>query len=155
MSDDMKVILNQDITGLGEEGDIREVANGYARNYLLPKSLALPYTKQNLTQLETRRAAIESRKEEKRREAMSIKERLESEELVFTMPAGESGKLFGSVNNATVVQELEKRGYSIEKKRVEVPEHNIRMIGNHIVKVKLYGNEEAELNVVVEAAEEK
>ena len=151
----MKVILNQDVTGLGEEGDIREVANGYARNYLLPKNLALPYTKKNLTQLEARRTAIESRKEEKRREAMSVKERLESEELVFTMPAGDSGKLFGSVNNAMVVQELEKRGYSIEKKRVEVPEHNIRMIGSYAVKVKLYGNEEAELNVVVEAAEEK
>jgi large subunit ribosomal protein L9 len=151
----MKVILNQDVAGLGEEGDIKEVANGYARNYLLPKNFALPYTKQNLTQLETRRAAIESRKEEKRREAMSIKERLESEELVFSVPAGDSGKLFGSVNNAMVVQELEKRGYSIEKKRVEVPEHNIRMIGNYTVKVKLYGTEEAQLNVVVEAAEEK
>jgi large subunit ribosomal protein L9 len=151
----MKVILNQDVTGLGEEGDIKDVANGYARNYLLPQNLALPYTKQNLTQLETRRTAIESRKEEKRREAMSIKERLESEELVFTMPAGDSGKLFGSVNNAMVVQELEKLGYSIEKKRVEVPEHNIRMIGNYAVKVRLYGNEEAQLNIVVEAAEEK
>ena len=151
----MKVILNQDVTGLGEEGDIKDVANGYARNYLLPQNLALPYTKHNLTQLETRRAGIESRKEEKRREAMSIKERLESEELVFTMPAGDSGKLFGSVNNAMVVQELEKLGYSIEKKRVEVPEHNIRMIGNYAVKVRLYGNEEAQLNIVVEAAEEK
>jgi large subunit ribosomal protein L9 len=151
----MKVILNQDVPGLGEEGDIKEVASGYARNYLLPKKFALPYTKQHLTQLETRRTAIESRKEEKRREAMSIKERLESEELTFSMPAGDSGKLFGSVNNAMVVQELEKRGYSIEKKRVEVPEHNIRMIGNYTVKVKLYGNEEARLNVVVEAAEDK
>jgi large subunit ribosomal protein L9 len=54
-----------------------------------------------------------------------------------------------------VVQELEKRGYSIEKKRIEVPEHNIRMIGNYTVKVRLYGNEEAQLNVLVEAAEEK
>ena len=149
----MKVILNQDVTGLGEEGDIKEVANGYARNYLLPKNLALPYTKQNLTQLETRRTAIESRKEEKRREAMSIKERLESEELVFTMPAGDSGKLFGSVNNAMVVQELENRGYSIEKKRIEVPEHNIRMVGTYKVKVHLYGSEQAEVTVVVEASQ--
>jgi large subunit ribosomal protein L9 len=151
----MKVILNQDVAGLGEEGDIKEVANGYARNYLLPKKFALPYTKQNVTQLETRRSAIEQRKEEKRREAMGIKERLESEELVFTMPAGDSGKLFGSVNNAMVVQELENRGYSVEKKRVEVPEHNIRMVGNYTVKVKLYGTEEAQLKVLVEAAEEK
>jgi large subunit ribosomal protein L9 len=151
----MKLILKEDVPDLGSIGDVVNVKNGYARNYLIPKSFALPYTKQNLTQLETRRAAIESRKEDKRREAMSIKERLESEELVFTMPAGDSGKLFGSVNNAMVVQELEKRGYSIEKKRIEVPEHNIRMIGNYTVKVRLYGNEEARLNVLVEAAEEK
>jgi large subunit ribosomal protein L9 len=155
MCNHMKVILNQDVAGLGEEGDIREVASGYARNFLIPRKFALPYSKQNLTQLESRRAAIEQRKEDKRREAMSLKERLEGEELVFTMPAGESGKLFGSVNNAMVVQELEKRGYSIEKKRVEVPEHNIRMVGSYTVKIKLYGNEEAKINVLVEAAEEK
>ena len=150
----MKVILNHDIAGLGEEGDVRDVTTGYARNYLIPKKFALPYTKHNLTQLESRRAAIEQRKEEKRREAMSIKERLESEELTFAMPAGESGKLFGSVNNAMVVQELEKRGYTIEKKRIEVPEHNIRMVGNYTVKVKLYGTEEAHIKVLVEAAEQ-
>ena len=151
----MKVILNQDVAGLGEEGDIREVANGYARNYLIPQTLAVAYTKNNLSRLESRRTAIEQRKEEKRREAMSIKERLESEELTFSMPAGESGKLFGSVNNAMVVQELENRGYSIEKKRLEVPEHNIRMIGTYTVRVRLYGNEEAQLSVTVEAAQEK
>jgi large subunit ribosomal protein L9 len=151
----MKVILNHDVAGLGEEGDIRDVTNGYARNYLIPKKFALAYTKHNLTQIESRRAAIEQRKEEKRKEAMGIKERLESEELTFTMPAGDSGKLFGSVNNAMVVQELENRGYTIEKKRVEVPEHNIRVVGNYTVRVKLYGNEEAQINVLVEAAEEK
>ncbi len=151
----MKVILNQDVAGLGEEGDIKEVADGYARNYLLPRKIVLPYSKQTLIQLEGRRAAISQRKEEKRREAMSMKERLEGEELVFTMPAGESGKLFGSVNNALIAQQLESRGYTIEKKRIEVPEHNIRMVGNHQVKIKLYGNEEARVKVVVEAAEEK
>ncbi len=151
----MKVILNHDVGGLGEEGDIRDVANGYARNYLIPKKFALAYTKHNLTQFESRRTAIDQRKEEKRKEAMGIKERLESEELTFTMPAGDSGKLFGSVNNAMVVQELENRGYTIERKRVEVPENNIRMLGNYTVKVKLYGNEEAQINVLVEAAEEK
>jgi len=150
----MKVILNHDVDGLGEEGDIRDVANGYARNYLIPKKFALAYTKHNLTQLESRRTAIDQRKEEKRKEAMGIKERLESEELTFTMPAGDSGKLFGSVNNAMVVQELENRGYTIERKRVEIPENNIRMLGNYTVKVKLYGNEEAQINVLVEAAEQ-
>lgn len=151
----MKVILNQDVVGLGEEGDLKEVASGYARNYLLPRKLAVPYTRQYLVALEQRKSAIEARKEEKRREAMSLKERLETEEILFTMPAGENGKLFGSVNNSLIAQELEKKGYSIEKKRIEVPEHNIRQVGAHTVKIKLYGNEEASVKVTVEAASQE
>lgn len=147
----MKIILSHDVSGLGEEGDVREVAGGYARNFLIPKKMAVAYSRQNLQELEHRRAGIEKRKDEKRREAMGLKERLESEEIQFTMPAGENGKLFGSVNNATIVQELEKRGYSVEKKRVEVPDHHIRMVGAYTVRIKLYGNEEAELKVNVEA----
>ncbi len=148
----MKVILNQDVVGLGEEGDIREVATGYARNFLLPKSLVLPHTKANLAAFERRRGAIERRREEKRTEALGLKERLEAEELKFAMPAGENGKLFGSVNNATLAAELEKRGYQIEKKRIEVPEHAIRATGTFKVRVRLYDKEEAVLKVVVEAA---
>jgi len=146
----MKVILYKDIEGLGEEGDIKEVAGGYARNYLLPKQLAVLHSKHNLMLLEQKKSAIEARKEEKRKEAMSLKEKLEAEELVFAMPAGESGKLFGSVNNALIAQELKKRGFSIERKRIDVPEHNIRTTGNFKVTVKLYEHEEASLNVVVE-----
>ena len=151
----MKIILNQDVVGLGEEGDIREVADGYARNYLLPRKLAVPHSRQNLAQLSSRKSAIEGRKEEKRKEAMGLKERLEAEEFLFTMPAGESGKLFGSVSGALLAQELEKRGFPIEKKRIEVPEHHIRQTGTFAVKVKLYGNEEAALKVVVEAAKQE
>jgi len=151
----MKIILNQDVVGLGEEGDIREVADGYARNYLLPRKLAVPHSRQNLAQFSSRKSAIEGRKEEKRKEAMGLKERLEAEEFLFTMPAGESGKLFGSVSGALLAQELEKRGFPIEKKRIEVPEHHIRQTGTFTVKVKLYGNEEAALKVVVEAAKQE
>jgi large subunit ribosomal protein L9 len=151
----MKIILNQDVVGLGEEGDIREVAEGYARNYLIPRKLAVRHSKQNLAQFTNRKSAIEGRKEEKRKEAMGLKERLEAEELRFTMPAGESGKLFGSVNNALIGAELEKRGYTLERKRIEVPEHHIRQTGTFAVKVKLYGNEEASLKVVVEAGKQE
>jgi large subunit ribosomal protein L9 len=148
----MKVILNKDVLGLGEEGDIKEVATGYARNFLLPNALALPHTKANLASLERRRGAIDRRREEKRTEALGLKERLEAEELKFAMPAGENGKLFGSVNNATLAAELEKRGYQIEKKRIEVPEHAIRATGTFKARVRLYDKEEAVLKVVVEAA---
>ena len=148
----MKVILNKDVLGLGEEGDIKEVATGYARNFLLPNALALPHTKANLASLERRRGAIERRRDEKRTEALGLKERLEAEELTFAMPAGENGKLFGSVNNATLAAELEKRGYQIEKKRIEVPEHAIRATGTFKARVRLYDKEEAVLKEVVEAA---
>ncbi len=146
----MKVILNQDVVGLGEEGDIKEVAPGYARNYLLPKHLAVPHTKEFLAQLEHKRAAIEKRKEAKRVEAAGLKERLEAEEIHFSLPAGENGKLFGSVNNANVATELEKKGYTLEKKRIEIPEHAIRSTGSYKIRIRLYDKEEATVKVVVE-----
>ena len=146
----MKVILNQDIAGLGEEGDIKDVANGYARNFLLPKKLAVPHTRENLAVLEHKRTALENRKEEKRKEAQGLRERLEAEEIRFSVPAGENGKLFGSVNNTLVAVELDKKGYQIEKKRIEIPEHTIRSVGTYKIKIKLYDKEEALIKLVVE-----
>jgi large subunit ribosomal protein L9 len=148
----MKVILNQDMIGLGEEGDIKDVADGYARNFLLPKKLAVPHTKEFLAALGHKRAAIEKRKEGKRSEAASLKERLETEEIHFSVPAGENGKLFGSINNTNVGVELEKRGYQIEKKRIEIPEHTIRNTGTFKVRIRLYDKEEALIKLVVEGA---
>jgi large subunit ribosomal protein L9 len=146
----MKVILNLDVVGLGEEGDIKEVTDGYARNFLLPKKLAILHTRENLAALQHRMAAIQKRREEKRQEALGLKERLEAEEIKFSMPAGENGKLFGSVSSAMVATELEKRGYQIEKKRVEIPDHTIRVVGSFKVKVKLYDKEEATVKLTIE-----
>lgn len=151
----MKVILNQDIPNLGEEGDIKTIANGYARNYLLPRKLVMPYTRQNLKILEKRKKVIEKRKEEKRKSALDMKDQLETEQLEFIMPAGESGKLFGSVNAALISEALEKKGYHIEKKRIEIPDHSIRMIGEYEVKIKLYEQKEAIIKIIVERQEEK
>jgi large subunit ribosomal protein L9 len=148
----MKVILNQDVTDLGEEGDIKDVADGYARNYLLPRKLAVPHTKEYLAALGHRRAAIEKRKEEKRLEAASLKERLEAQEIRFAVPAGENGKLFGSVNNSNVAVELEKKGFTIEKKRIEIPEHTIRSVGTFKVRIRLYDKEEATVKLIVESS---
>jgi len=150
----MKVILNQDVLELGEEGDIKEVADGYARNFLFPKKMAVAHTKQNLALLEHRRGEIETRKETKRQDAKGLKERLEAEEIKFSVPAGENGKLFGSVSNAMVGSELEKRGYQIDKKRIEVPDHTIRSAGNFKVRIRLYEKEEAIVKVVVEGVVE-
>ena len=151
----MKVILNEDIPNLGEEGDIKNVANGYARNYLLPRKLVMPYTKQNLVILGKRKVFIENKKDEKRKSALDLKGQLESEHLEFSMPAGTSGKLFGSVNPALIAEALEKKGYHIEKKRIEIPDHSIRMIGEYEIKIKLYEQKEAIIKVIVERQEDK
>jgi large subunit ribosomal protein L9 len=148
----MKVILNQDVIGLGEEGDVKDVAAGYARNFLLPKKLAVPHTRAFLAAMEHRRAAIEKRKAEKRLEAAGLKGRLEAEEIRFSVPAGENGKLFGSVSNTNVAVELEKKGFSIEKKRIEIPEHTIRTVGTYKIRIRLYDKEEATVKLVVEGA---
>ena len=149
----MKVILVQDVENLGEEGDVQDVADGYGRNYLIPKQLAVPYTKANQAVIDSRRSAIEQRKEEKRKAALGLKQRIEEEELVLRRPAGDSGKLFGSVTSATVAEELERRGLNVERKRIELPEKNIKMIGTYPVRIKLYDNEAAEIKIKIQPSE--
>lgn len=149
----MKVILNQDFSGLGEEGEIKVVADGYGRNYLIPKGIAVSYTKANIEIFKQKSNAIEARKESKRKEASSLKEKLAGQEITFTMPVGENGKLFGAITSSNIVEELAKSGISIEKKKIDVPEHSIKVVGNHVVKVKLYAGDTAELKVIVAAAE--
>ena len=104
----MKIILNQDVVHLGEEGDVVEVKDGYARNYLLPTKTAVIYNKANAALFKSRAAAIEKRKAEKRAASASLKERLDGVSLAITVPAGESGKLFGSVTSSMVQAELAK-----------------------------------------------
>ena len=146
----MKIILSNDVLNLGEEGDVREVANGFARNYLLPKKLAVPYNRENLRVLELKRTAIESRKEEKRNTALGLKERLEAEQIKFAMTAGDNGKLFGSVTSSLIGEELDKLGFDIDRRRIEVPEGHIRFTGDYTVRIKLYGQEEAKIKLLVE-----
>jgi large subunit ribosomal protein L9 len=97
---------------------------------------------------------IEQRKEDKRREAMGLKERLESEPVVITMRAGANGKLFGSVNNATIAEHLVRDGIELEKKKIEIPDNTLKSVGKYKVVVHLYGDETATMTVVVEASPE-
>ena len=151
----MKIILNEDVYNLGEEGDVCEVANGYARNYLLPQGLAVNYNKQNLAIFESRKEAIEKRKEEKRQAAQSLKQKLEGLSLTVKMPAGETGKLFGSVNNAVIADALEKEGVTIERKKIDVASTSIKMIGKYSVLIKLYSGETARIEVLVASTDGK
>ncbi|GHV27709.1 50S ribosomal protein L9 [Spirochaetia bacterium] len=146
----MKVILNKDLSPLGEEGDVKEVARGYARNYLFPRGIALPYTDRNVALFESRKGEIEARKEEKRKDALGLKEKLEGLGLVIVMPAGANGKLYGAVTSQTVADELVKQGFPVERKRIELPGNSFKSVGKYKVTVKLYESAAAELTITVE-----
>jgi large subunit ribosomal protein L9 len=146
---DMKVILNKDLSSLGEEGDVRDVARGYARNFLFPRGIAVPHNDKTVKQFEARREEIEARKVEKRNDAAGQKEKLESLVLEITMPAGANGKLYGAVTSQTIVDELAKQGHHIERKRIDLPGNHFKSVGKYKVSVKLYESAAAELQVSV------
>lgn len=146
----MKVILNKDLGSLGEEGDVKDVAKGYARNYLFPRGIALPYTEKTIKLFEARKDEIEARKALKRQDASGLKEKLEALSIVITMPAGANGRLYGAVTAQTIVEELAKQGYQIERKRIELPGNSFKSVGKYKVAVKLYESAQAECMVTVE-----
>jgi len=147
----MKIILNQDVVNLGEEGDVVIVKDGYARNYLLPTKVAVLFNKTNMSLFAARERAIQKRKNEKRTLASDLKVKLDATTVSLVLSAGESGKLFGSVTSAMVQEELAKLGFDIERKRIEVSSHTIKMVGTYTVRIRLYEDESAELSVVVES----
>lgn len=149
----MKVILNVDVKTLGEEGDVKNVATGYARNFLLPRNLAVPYNETTVAYFESKKAEIEARKEQKRKESASLKEKLEASNIEITMPAGANGKLYGTVTPHVIVEALAKLGFEIERKRVEMTGLVIKTVGTYKVIIKLYEAQTAEIHVVVKAQE--
>lgn len=151
----MKIILNQDVPNLGEIGDVKDVAPGYARNFLLPRDLAVVYNDKTIHMFEKRKAEIDAIKEEKRQASLSLKEKLEAEEISITMPAGANGKLYGAVTNANVADELLKKGIVVDRKKIEVPGRAIKSAGNYKILVHLYEKDEATVKVAVIGQETK
>ena len=147
----MKIILYKDVPELGEEGDVKIVADGYARNYLIPKKFAVRYTKATETELAQKQKAISRRKEEKITLAAGDKTRIESLEMTISAPAGEKGRLFGSITSSAIADYLHSMDIAIERKRIELPEAGLKTLGTHTVHVKLYGGDRAALTVNVTA----
>ena len=149
----MKIILNNDVVHLGEEGDVVTVKDGYSRNYLLPTGAAVIYNKANAAMFKQRAEQIAKRKAEKRAASASLKERLDKVSISLVVTAGESGKLFGSVTSQMVQEALLKEGFEIEKKKLDVPTHAIKMTGTYHIVAHLYENDKANitLNVLSEA----
>ena len=145
----MRVILLKDVPGQGKRGDILNVAEGYARNYLFPRGLASEASKGKIKELAERRQASAMRDEKMRQEAAELAVRLESLTVVVRTKAGEGGRLFGSVNNKDIADALaDQHKITLDKKKLVVKEP-IKQVGSHTVLAKLYPAIQAGIKVEV------
>ncbi|WP_010525625.1 50S ribosomal protein L9 [Nesterenkonia sp. F] len=146
-----KLILTQEVTGLGAAGDVVDVKDGYARNYLLPQGYAMAWTKGGEKDVERLRAARRAREIETVEEARAAAEKLQSAQVTIPVKVGENGRLFGTVGPAHVAQAVEAAGLgSIDKRTVEIPQR-IKALGEYTATVKLHADVTASLDLQVVA----
>ena len=148
----MKIILLQDVKSLGKKGEIKEVADGYGRNSLIPKGLAIAATPANLNIL----AGEEKRRAEKEAselaQAKQLAEKLSGKEIALLCKCGDSGRLFGSITNGDVADALAKENFEVDKRKIELPEA-IKQLGKYEVIIKLHQKVQAKIIVAVSALE--
>src|SRR5271170_105373 len=148
----MQIILQEDIEKLGHRGQIVEVAEGYARNYLLPRKLALPVSQGNLKQLEQIKRSLAKREATERDGAQKQADLLASITVEFARKAGENDQMFGSVTTADISEGLAAQGYTVDKRKLQL-ELPIKALGEYQVPVKLHREVTAHIKVVVRKEE--
>jgi large subunit ribosomal protein L9 len=146
----MEVILREHIDNLGRRGDVVKVAEGYARNYLLPRKLALAVTEANKRQIDREKKVAEVKDAEERQQADAVAERLAQTEVEIARRVGENDTLYGSVTSADIAHVLEGQGFSIEKRRITLPEP-LKALGEFTVPVKVHRDVTAQVRVKVVA----
>jgi large subunit ribosomal protein L9 len=150
----MRVMLLQDVEGVGDAGAVEAVADGYARNFLIPRKLAVPATGGDLKQLEQHRAQIKRRQQREAGTAAAKAERLDEIVLTIKTRAGEAGRLYGSVTHAMVAEALaSEHEIEVDRRSITFP-HPIRVLGPHEAKIRLHKEIEATLRIEVEPEEE-
>ncbi len=143
----MKVILKEDVKALGKKGKICEVSDGYARNFLIPRSLAMEATEGNVQDLAHKQKQEELRKQKERQAALDLKGRIEGLNLILKVKVGEKGRLFGSVSNKEIAEVLEKQyKLKLDKRKIDIKEP-IKAIGDYNVTIKLHP--EVTANVII------
>ncbi len=146
----MKVILNQDVKGQGKKGDLVEVSDGYARNFLLPKNLAIPASKENINVLKGQQESREYRQQKELKEALAIAKKIDEIKVVLKAKAGDNGKLFGSITSKDVSEALTQQHHiKIDKKKFVLPD-GIKALGTTNVEIKVHTGVVAKLKVSVE-----
>jgi len=148
----MKLILQEDVEKLGTRGQLVDVAEGYARNFLLPRKLGLEATPGNMKRLEKMRAAFAKKEAVERGDAQKLADMLGSVSLSLTRKAGESDQLFGSVTSADISEALAAQGYTIDKRKITL-ENPIKLVGEYDVPVKLHREVTANVKLAVKKEE--
>ena len=146
----MQVILREEVPNLGSPGDVVKVRAGYARNYLVPRNLAVEANPRNLRAFEHEKRIGMTRREAKRKESVTIKEKIEALSISLGARAGEEGKLFGSITNIDIERALRERGVNIERRKIHLAEP-IKQLGDFTVSIKIDPEVEATLKLTVAA----
>ncbi len=144
----MKVVLKDDIMNIGKMGQIIDVADGYARNYLVPRGLAIEANTKNIKSLEHEKRIIQEKAKKIKNSAEDISHKISTMTLVIKAKSGDDGKLFGSVTTMDIAELLQNEGIKIDKKRISLDEP-IKRLGSYTVNVKLHSEISTQLNVQV------
>ena len=146
----MKVILKADIKGVGKKDQILDASDGYARNYLLPKKLAVEANNENMSNLKAKQNSKQYQKEQERQQAIKIAEQLSKIQLRISVKAGENGKIFGGVSSKEIADLLQKEyKITLDKKKIEI-NGSIKTLGTTIVEIKLFEGIVGKLKVILE-----
>lgn len=142
----MKVIFIKDLKKVAKKGDIKEVKDGYAENYLIKNKIAVAYTDKNIKALNTEKKEQDLLDQEKRTEANELKQKLEKLTLVYKVKTGEQDRVFGSISQKQIKESLTEKGYKINKKQITLTT-SLASLGFHKVEIELYKDIKAELKV--------
>jgi large subunit ribosomal protein L9 len=145
----MEVILKEDVAKLGSRGDLVKVAEGYGRNFLLPRKLAIEATAGNKKVIEQMRAAALRRSAKEKAQAEELSKQFDGLSVVFARRAGEQDQLFGSVTSSDIGDALEKKGFNVDRRKIQLHEP-LKSLGDFTVPVKLHKDVTAHLKVVIE-----
>jgi len=149
----MEVILRETIDNLGRAGQVVKVADGYARNFLLPRKLAYPATPGNLKVIESERQSLVRKEAKQKNESEKLKQMLDAVQIVIRRKVGEQNALYGSVTNSDVADELEKKGFQVEKRKIHMEDH-IKQVGEFEIPIRLFKDVTAHIKLKVEAEPE-
>jgi large subunit ribosomal protein L9 len=145
----MQIILLEKVVNLGNLGDIVKVKDGYARNFLIPSGQAKRATEAAKAEFEARRAELEKQAAEKLAAAQAVGEKLTGTTIKLTQKAGVDGRLFGSVTNHDIADELTKQGFTVHKSQVRMPNGQIKTVGDNTVTIALHTDVAAEITVAI------